>query len=376
MATAPLSMGMVGGGRDAFIGGVHRSAALMDGRIAFVAGALSSTPEKSLASGRDLGLADDRNYPSWQAMIKGELARGDDAIDFVTIVTPNHTHFEIALGFVEAGFNVVLDKPMCMTVDEANRLVDAVETAGVLLCVTYNYTGYPMVKEARHLVASGAIGDVRKVIVEYHQGWLAEALEETGQKQASWRTNPALAGAGGAIGDIGSHAENLLRYVTGTEIEGLCADLTSFISGRALDDDASVLLRLEGGGRGILTTSQVCVGQHNDLRLRVWGTAGGLTWHQEDPNTLTVTHADGPDQVYHRGAAGLCDAAVAATRLPAGHPEAFIEAFGNLYAAVTEAILNGETTGDFPTAVDGAAGVAFIHACVTSSEKGHAWCGV
>ena len=298
----PLRMGMVGGGRDAFIGEIHRAAARLDGQIDFVAGALSSSPEKSVESGRDLRLAEDRCYPTWEAMLEGELARPEgDRIDFISIVTPNHVHYPVARAFVDAGIHVVCDKPMTLTVDEAEDLASLVKQRGVVFCVTYNYSGYPMVRQARHLVRGGAIGDVRKVIVEYNQGWLATELESTGQKQADWRTDPARAGAGGAIGDIGSHAEQLISNVTGLHIDTLCADLSSFIEGRRLDDDANVLLRFDGGARGILTASQVCIGSLNDLRLRVWGTTGGLTWHQEEPNSLRLTSLDGPDTVHHRG---------------------------------------------------------------------------
>jgi predicted dehydrogenase len=373
----PLKMGMVGGGQDAFIGAVHRAAAALDGQIEFVAGALSGSPEKSVASAKALGLDDDRCYPTWQAMLEGEQARpAGDRIDFVSIVTPNHLHHPVASAFVDAGFHVVCDKPMTLTPDEAADLRARVEAGGSVFCVTYNYSGYPMVKQARHLVRSGAIGEVRKVIVEYNQGWLATELESTGQKQADWRTDPDRAGAGGAIGDIGSHAEQLVSSVTGLKIESLLAELTSFIEGRRLDDDANVLLRFEGGARGILTASQVCVGGLNDLRLRVWGSTGGLTWHQEDPNTLTVTTLDGPDTIYHRGGPGLCDEAVAASRLPAGHPEAFIEAFANVYLGAVQAMRSGRDDGEafgYPDVAEGHRGMRFINAVVDSSSAGGVW---
>jgi predicted dehydrogenase len=373
----PLKMGMVGGGQDAFIGAVHRAAAALDGQIEFVAGALSGSPEKSVASAKALGLDDDRCYPTWQAMLEGEQARpAGERIDFVSIVTPNHLHHPVASAFVDAGFHVVCDKPMTLTPDEAADLRARVEAGGSVFCVTYNYSGYPMVKQARHLVRSGAIGEVRKVIVEYNQGWLATELESTGQKQADWRTDPDRAGAGGAIGDIGSHAEQLVSSVTGLKIESLLAELTSFIEGRRLDDDANVLLRFEGGARGILTASQVCVGGLNDLRLRVWGSTGGLTWHQEDPNTLTVTTLDGPDTIYHRGGPGLCDEAVAASRLPAGHPEAFIEAFANVYLGAVQAMRSGRDDGEafgYPDVAEGHRGMRFINAVVDSSSAGGVW---
>ncbi|MHC4415710.1 MAG: Gfo/Idh/MocA family protein [Planctomycetota bacterium] len=367
---------MVGGGRDAFIGAVHRAAARLDGEIELASGALSSTAAKAQASGRDLGLADERNHPAWEAMLADERGRAEgDRIDFVSIVTPNHVHFPVARAFVDAGFHVVCDKPMVMTVQEARQLAELVERRGVVFCVTYNYTGYPMVKQARAMVQAGELGEVRKVIVEYNQGWLATKLEETGQKQAGWRTDPTRAGVGGAIGDIGSHAENLSTYVTGLEIESLCADLKSFLD-RPVDDDANVLLRYANGARGILTASQVCVGRRNDLRLRVWGSRGGLRWHQEDPDRLVAWSIDGPQRVLHRGEAGLCGAAQSATRLPVGHPEAFIEAFGNLYRGVAGAIRGGGPEGsgpDIPNVRDGERGVRFIHAVVRSGREDRAW---
>ena len=276
---------MVGGGRDAFIGAVHRHAAALDGQIDFVAGALSSTPEKARASGQDLGLADDRNYGSWQAMLAGELARpAGERIDFVSIVTPNDVHYPVARAFAEAGINVVCDKPLVHTVEQADDLVATARQSGVVFAVTYNYTGYPMVKQARHMVREGQLGELRKVIVEYNQGWLATRLEETGLKQANWRTDPARSGVAGAIGDIGSHAENLAATITGLEIDAICADLTTFVSGRQLDDDGNLLIRYTSGARGVLIASQIEVGEENDLRIRIYGSEGSLTWHQEDPD--------------------------------------------------------------------------------------------
>jgi predicted dehydrogenase len=365
---------MIGGGRDAFIGAVHRIAAQMDHRAVFAAGALSSTPEKALASGRDLGLPAERNYPTWRAMLDAEAARPrDQRIDFVVIVTPNHAHFEPALAFVRAGFHVVLDKPMVHASSQAAELVRAVREAGVVFAVTYNYSGYPLVKQARDMVRRGAIGAVRKVIVEYHQGWLATRLEESGQKQAGWRTDPARSGLGGAIGDIGSHAEQLAAYVTGLEIEAVCADLTSFLPGRRLDDDANLLLRFKGGARGILTASQVEIGHENDLRLRVFGDAGTLEWHQENPNELWHRPLGEPDRVLRRGNAYLCDAARAASRIPPGHPEAFLEAFANVYRGATAAMRGEAGPIDFPTVEDGARGVRFIEATVASAASDRKW---
>ncbi len=379
-----LRLGMIGGGQGAFIGAVHRSAARLDGNIELVAGAFSSTPEKSVASGRELGLANDRCYPTWQAMLDGELARpADERIDMVSIVTPNHAHYEPAKAFAEAGFHVILDKPMVNTIEQADDLVGTVRERDVVFAVTYNYSGYPLVKQAREMIRSGELGEIRKVIVEYNQGWLAEKLEETGQKQADWRTDPARSGVGGCIGDIGSHCEQLVSYITGLELDSLCADLTSFVPGRRLDDDANLLLRFKPvngspPARGLLFASQICIGRENDLRIRVWGTKGGLAWHQETPNQLLVHRPGQPDHIYRRGNDYLCDAAKSATRLPAGHPEAFYEAFANIYAGVAKAIragagAMGPARFDFPGVADGARGVRFIHKAVENSRSETKW---
>ncbi|MCD6521073.1 MAG: Gfo/Idh/MocA family oxidoreductase [Anaerolineae bacterium] len=376
-----LKMGMVGGGRGAFIGAVHRRAAMLDGGVELVAGCFSSTPEKSKLSGKDLYLPDERVYGTWEEMLEKEskLPEGE-RIDFVSVVTPNHMHYPVAKAFVEAGFNVVCDKPLVHTVEQALDLVKAVREHDVVFAVTYNYTGYPMVKQARHLVRSGALGKIQKVIVEYPQGWLLRRIEEEGQKQAVWRTDPRYSGVSGCIGDIGSHCENLVSYITGLELEAICADLTIFAPGRKLDDDGNILLRFKGGAKGILTASQVCPGQENSLRIRVWGTKAGLEWSQEDPNYLYVRSNDGPEMIYKRGNAYLCEAAAAATRLPSGHPEAFIEAFANVYKNFTDTVrakLMGvepnEIMLDFPTVVDGARGVFFIHKAVESSKSDLKW---
>lgn len=373
-----LRMGMVGGGRGAFIGAVHRKAAALDGQIEFAAGALSSTPDKSIASGRELGLPDERNYPSWQDMLQRELALPRDRrIDFVSIVTPNHTHYQIAKAFAEAGIHVVLDKPMVHTSEQAGDLIATVRKSGVVFCVTYNYSGYPMVKQARHMIAGGQLGEIRKVIVEYNQGWLATALEAAGAKQAEWRTDPARSGIGGAIGDIGSHAEQLVSYMTGLELESICADLTSFVPGRALDDDANLLLRFANGARGILTASQIEIGHENDFRIRVWGTKAGLEWRQEEPDDLWFKPDGAPVQRLRRGNGYLCDAAKAATRLPPGHPEAFIEAFANIYlnaaAAIRAHAAGGGGAFDHPDVYDGARGVHFIERTIASAESDRKW---
>jgi predicted dehydrogenase len=376
-----LLMGMVGGGRDAFIGAVHRRAAMLEGMVEFVAGCLASTPEKSKASGRDLYLAEDRVYGTWQEMLEKEskLPEGE-RIDFVSIVTPNHLHYPIAKAFVEAGFNVACDKPLVHTVEQALDLVQAVKKHNVVFAVTYNYTGYPMVKQARYLVQSGALGKVQKVIVEYPQGWLLQRIETEGQKQAEWRTDPKRSGVSGCIGDIGSHCENLVSYITGLELEAICADLTIYAPGRQLDDDGNILLRFKGGAKGILTASQICPGQENSLRIRVWGTKAGLEWHQEEPNYLYVRSNDGPEQIYKRGNAYLCEAAKAGSRIPAGHPEAFIEAFANIYKNFTDTIrakklgiAPSEIMLDFPTVEDGARGVYFINKAVESSASSVKW---
>lgn len=375
---APLKLGMVGGGKDAFIGAVHRLACQLDNSFVLTAGALSSTPEKSIASARELGLAADRSYGTWQEMLDRERARSEtDRIDAVTIVTPNHTHAAIAKAFVEAGIPVVCDKPLTSTLADAKSLAAAVEKSGTPFAVSYNYTGYPMVKQAAHLVKSGAIGEVRKCFVEYHQGWLATKLEDVGQKQASWRNDPAQAGGGGAIGDIGSHAENLLSTVTGLEIEQVAADLTSFVPGRRLDDDAAVFIRLSKGAKATLTVCQVAIGEENNLTLRIHGDKGSIWWRQEEPNHLTVATLDGTTKLLARGS-GFASPADGASRLPPGHPEGFIEAFANIYrgfAVTVRAYNEGKPLprSEHPTVQDGLRGVRFVDAVVRSGKNNSAW---
>lgn len=372
---------MVGGGQGAFIGAVHRHALALDGQARLVAGALSSTPEKARASGQALGLADDRNHGSWQALLADEQQRpAHERVDFVVIVTPNHVHFPVAQAFVEAGFHVVCDKPLVHTREQADALVAAVARQGTVFGVTYNYSGYPMVRQARDMVRGGELGPVRKVVVEYTQGWLATALEGEGNKQAGWRTDPARSGAAGAIGDIGSHAENLVATVTGLEIEAICADLGALVPGRALDDDASLLLRFAGGARGVLVASQISTGKENDLRLRVSGTRGTLEWWQEQPNELRYWPHDGPQRVLTRGSPWLSPAAQRASRIPSGHPEGFIEAFANVYAGVIADIRArqaGRTAdaweADYPRVEDGARGVRFIERTVASAASAQKW---
>jgi len=370
MGARVLKYGMIGGGAGSFIGAVHRRAIALDGQATLVAGALSSSRERAMESARELGLAADRSYGTWEEMLKGESARqGAERLDFVVVVTPNHAHYAPVKAFLEAGFHVVCDKPLVHTPEEAEALVKAAKARGVVLAVTYNYSGYPMVRRAAELVASGALGTVRKAFVEYHQGWLATAIEKDGQKQASWRTDPALAGAG-SLGDIGTHAENLLSVVTGKKIESLCADVTTFVPGRRVDDDVSVLIRMSDGAKAVLTCSQVCVGCENSLSIRVHGTEGSLAWRQETPNVLEFTPRDGTLRLITRGGA---EAGIGAksTRLPPGHPEGFHEAFANVYLGVLSKI-RGEA-GVFPTGEDGARGVRFIHACLESAKRNGAW---
>jgi len=366
-------MGMVGGGAGAFIGAVHRSAAIMDGEIEFAAGALSSTPEKARESAKELGLPKERNYGSWEDMLEGELALPEEErVDLVSVVTPNHLHFPVSLAFVEAGFHVVCDKPMVHSSAQAAKLAQAVERSGVVFCVTYQYTGYPMVKQARHMVKGGVLGEIRKVVVEYNQGWLASEVENGGDKQASWRTDPEKSGVAGTMGDIGSHAENLVSTVTGLEASEVCADLTSFVPGRRLDDDANMLIRYSDGARGVLVASQISAGEENALALKVYGEEGGIEWRQEEPNHLIHRPAEAPVQIYKRGNEYLCKEAKEAARIPPGHPEAFIEAFANVYGAVAEAIRSGKPSG-FPTVHDGARGVRFIEKVVESSASERKW---
>lgn len=376
-----LRYAMVGGGQGAFIGAVHRKAMALDGQMELVAGALSSTPEKARASGRELGLADARNHGRWEELLADELRRpADERIDFVSIVTPNHMHHPVARAFAEAGIHVVCDKPLVHSSEQADDLAKVAARSGCVFGVTYNYTGYPMVREARELVRAGAIGEVRKVIVEYNQGWLATRLEGGDNKQADWRTDPARSGMAGAIGDIGSHAENLVAAVTGMELDSICADLTTFVPGRRLDDDGNLLLRFSNGARGVLIASQIEVGCENDLRLRVFGSTGSLDWRQEEPNTLVHSPIDGPRRILTRGSPWLSEAARLATRLPTGHPEAFIEAFANIYLGVAAHIraLQAGTApdpllADYPRLADGARGVRFIEKTVASAASSAKW---
>jgi predicted dehydrogenase len=371
---------MIGGGRGAFIGAVHRIAAAMDGKAELVAGAFSSDPERSRASGADLFVDAARAYGSYAEMAAAESRMpAGKRLDFVVIVTPNYQHFGPAKLFLESGFNVICDKPVTFDLAQAKRLREVVRKSGKLFVLTHNYTGNAMVKQAREFVRNGSVGTIRKVVVEYPQGWLADAIEKTGQKQAAWRTDPKKSGAAGCMGDIGTHAENLARYITGLEISELCADLTTFVKGRKLDDDGNVLLRFKGGAKGILNASQICVGDENALNIRVYGTKAALEWHQEHPNELVVKFTDKPRQVWRRGNGYDGDEAKRFTRIPAGHPEGYLEAFGNIYAEAFRGIA-AEAEGkkvpkdlDVPTIDDGVEGMAFIEAVVKSSKLGARW---
>ncbi len=376
--TPRIRLGMVGGGRDAFIGGVHRIAARIDDHYDLVAGCFSSTPEKSRASGADLGLPADRVYGDFTEMAKRE-ARLKQGIEAVSIVTPNHMHYAAAREFLKRGIHVICDKPLTATLAEAKKLAKLAAHSKALFVLTHNYTGYPMVRQAREMVAAGDLGDIRVVQVEYPQDWLTEATEATGQKQASWRTDPAQSGAGGSTGDIGTHAFNLASFVTGLTLDSLCADLQSFVPGRRLDDNAHVMLRFQGGARGMLWASQVAPGNENALRLRVYGTKGGVEWMQEDPNTLWHTPFGQPQRRLTRANAGVGDAANRVSRLPPGHPEGYLEGFATLYSEAAAAIraFGAGTAPDpavhYPTLQDGVLGVAFVDACVRSSSRNSAW---
>ncbi len=373
-----IRYGMVGGGPGAFIGEVHRMAASLDGEIELVAGAFSANPSKSREHGERLGLPAERTYVRYQDMAQREASLpADERIHFVSIVTPNHLHFDIAQTFLEAGFHIVCDKPLTNTVEEAETLCRLASEREAVFAVTYNYSGYPMVKQARALCADAALGEIRRVAVEYTQGWLSTRLEAEGHKQAEWRTDPARAGVAGALGDIGTHAEHLSRYVTGLDLQALCAELTTFVPGRRLEDDAHLLLRFEGGARGTLSASQISVGEENRLSLRVYGTRASLEWRQQEAETLLLRHRDRPTEVYRRGHPYLAPAARHAARLPSGHPEGFIEAFANLYRAAGRAITARDTGArrdpldlDFPTVQDGAHGVHFVHRAVESGQTG------
>ena len=373
-----IRLGMVGGGKDAFIGAVHRIAARLDDEYELVAGALSATPEKAQASGRALGLAPDRVYDDFATMAKRE-ARRKNGIEAVAIVTPNHMHAPAAREFLKRGIHVICDKPLTATLPEAKKLARAAAESDALFILTHNYTGYPMIRQARAMVRDGALGTIRVVQVEYAQDWLATPVEETGAKQAEWRTDPARTGAGGSTGDIGTHAFNLASFVTGLKLEAHAADLQAFVPGRRVDDNGHVLLRFEGGARGMLWCSQVATGSENALRLRVYGDKGGVEWAQEDPNYLWFTPLGEPKRLITRGGAGAGPEAARVSRVPGGHPEGYLEGFATLYAEAARAI-RARQAGQpvpaevfYPTIEDGVVGVAFVDACVRSSSRNAAW---
>jgi len=376
-----LKMGMIGGGRDSFIGSVHRMAAALDGHCELVCGVFSSDPEKSRAEGAALYLPPERVYATFEEMIRAESRQPPgEAMDFVSIAVPNHLHFDMARLALETGFAVVCDKPMTWSLEQARQLEAMVNRSGLLFALMHNYTGYPLVKEAREMVRAGKLGKIRKVVVEYPQGSLAAPVEASGNKRAVWRNDPMRSGAAMCMADIGTHAENLAEYVTGLKIVELCADLSTFVEGRRLDDDGSVLLRMEGGARGILHASKICVGEGNALRIRVWGDAGGLEWEQQQPNTLSFKGMNRPVEIRHAGAVYLSEHAKRNTRLPMGHPEGFIEAFANVYRSFLlslRARLDGREPDpanlDFPTVQDGVRGMAFIAAAVESSQSERKW---
>ena len=372
---------MIGGGQGAFIGAVHRIAAAIDGQIELVCGAFSSKPDNSKATGRQLFLDESRVYGSYKEMIEQEAKLPEGVrMDAVSVVTPNHVHFEPAKLALENGFHVICDKPLAFNTQEAMELEKLVKNSGLVFALTHTYTGYPMVKQAREMVKSGVFGKIRKVVVEYPQGWLSTPLEQTGQTQASWRTDPSKSGKAGSVGDIGTHAENLAETITGLKVSELSADVSIFVKGRLLDDDANVLLRFDNGAKGILHCSQISAGEENDLNIRVYGEKGGLEWRQEEPNTMIVKWLDKPKEIFRTGMGYLSDIAAANTRTPAGHPEGYLEAFANIYknfAATVKARIEGKTPSpydlDFPTVADGVRGMKFIDAVIASGQNNAAW---
>lgn len=373
---------MIGGGIGSFIGDVHRKAATLDGMVELVCGAFSSTAEKSKASGKGLLLPEDRCYGSFEEMILKERELSEAIrMDFVTIVTPNHMHFTPAKLALENGFHVVCDKPMTLTVDEAKELEKLVKLTGLLFALTHNYPGSPMVKQAKAMIENGDLGKIRKVQVQYLQGWMATAVEDSDNKQAAWRVDPSKSGVGGALGDIGTHAHNLVEYITGLKVKELAADLGRFGKGRVLDDDGNVLLRLENGAKGTMSFSQIATGEENNLSIRVYGEKGSLEWHQEKPNELITRWVNQPKKVFTSNGNGLYKIALAASRIPAGHPEGYLEAFANVYknfALHLHAIKAGDSVEnlDYPTVSDGIRGVQFIHAAVESDQQNAGWVGV
>ncbi|MCD6023873.1 MAG: Gfo/Idh/MocA family oxidoreductase [Fibrobacteria bacterium] len=369
-----LRAGIIGGGEGAFIGSVHRIAAELDGQAQVVAGAMSSDPAKAQRSADAWFL--ERSYGSFREMAEEE-ARRQDGIDFVIVATPNHMHYPVAKAFLEAGIHVVCDKPMTFTLEESEKLVELVESKHLVFALTHNYTGYPAVRQARAMVQRGLVGSVRKVLVEYNQDWLMEPLEKQGHKQAMWRTDPAKAGASNCVGDIGTHGENLLEFITGIKIKSLCADFTSFVEGRVLEDDANILLRLENGGKGTLVCSQIACGEENNLNIRVYGSKGGLEWHQQEPNTLIFKPAGKPWERMRVGLDYMSDEAKLSTRTPSGHPEGYLEAFANVYRRAINDIRRVKgglpMEGGYPTVYDGLRGLQFVVKTVESAKAGAVW---
>ncbi|MCJ8331365.1 MAG: Gfo/Idh/MocA family oxidoreductase [Lentisphaeria bacterium] len=376
-----LRMGMVGGGEGAFIGGVHRIVAELDQQIELVAGCFGRDPENTKRTGQQLYLDSQRCYDTYQIMAEQEAnLPEDERIDFVTIVTPNHLHFDIAKTFLEAGIHVVCDKPMTFDLEEAEALAKIVEETGLVFALTHNYTGHPMIREARHLFKSGQLGTVRKVIVEYLQDFLMVSHEKLGQKQAEWRVDPKQSGIGGTLGDVGTHCLNLMEYVTGDPVTELCADHSTFLPDRTLDEDVNCLLRFDGGGKGVLTISQIATGEENGLKLRVYGSEGAILWAQENPNYLEVYKYGEPRQTLTRGQGYLSEHAQSSTRIPTGHPEGYLEAFAAIYCGIAEALrraIDGDPMKtedyDFPTVYDGLRGMQFITKAVESSHSGATW---
>lgn len=371
----PIRFGMVGGGQGAFIGGVHRTAAAIAGNWNLVAGALSSTPEKARASGAEIGIAADRNYGSWAEMLAREAELPADVrIEAVSIVTPNHMHAPPAIAALEAGFDVIMDKPLADALANARAIADAVERTGRKIAVTHTYTGYPLVKQARDLVTSGELGNVRRVMVKYTQDWLSRASDLDGNKQAAWRVDPLQSGDAGAFGDIGTHAANLVEYITGERLVEICCELT-MLQGRQIDDDGAALFRMSGGAKGTLIASQVLVGDANDLAISVYCEEAAIHWRQEDPNNLIVGRRDKPTETWHAGSnrAYLSPSVLSVQRTPGGHPEGYLEAFANIYRAFGEALRGEEVSNGWATMEDGLAGMRFIDACIESSARGAVW---
>lgn len=373
-------MGLIGGGKGAFIGAVHRMAASLDGLIEICCGALSSNPETAISSGKDIFLPENRTYTSYKEMITAESKLpASERMHFVSIVTPNNVHFEPAIMALDHGFHVVIDKPITLTLDEAKALEQKAKETGLTVCLTHTYSGYPMVKQAKYLVAKGDLGKIRKVVVEYPQGWLSQPAPNE-NKQASWRADPSKSGISGCMADVGTHAAHLAEYISGLKITKICADLNIVVEDRLLDDDGNVLLKFDNGANGLLMASQIAAGEENAIKIYVYGEKGGLEWHQMEPNTLTVKWLDQPMQVYRTGTSYMSDIAKANTRTPSGHPEGYLEAFANLYknfALTLNANLNGEKPTeamlDFPTVVEGVRGMAFIENVVASSKSDQKW---